>query len=176
MSDGMAYGLRVVPHGPTYRFDDHHVDDQAKRRLLVGKDRCCDIQLMDDAVSGVHCIIDRCDPMRVTVRDCLSDSGTWLNGARVIEGELHEGTLLSVGATTLVAVGAHGSADRVLMAAATMQEFLARAIDTYGSVRRAAHAIGVPRSTLDGWIRTKKFELARAATSKPVRGTEEEPA
>lgn len=170
MSDGMVHGLRVVPHGPTYRFDDH-VDG----RLLVGKYRCCDIQLTDDAVSGVHCIIDRCDPMRVTVLDCLSDSGTWLNGARIIEGELHEGTLLSVGATTLVAVGAHGSADRVLMAAATMQDFLVQAIDTYGSVRQAAHAIGVPRSTLDGWIRTEKFELARAATSKPVRGTEEEP-
>lgn len=166
--DPEVYGLRVLPHGPTYRFDDYRVGGQAKRRLLMGRGDACDIQLHDDAVSDVHCLIDRDHRMRAAVRDCGSDSGTRLNGARIIEGELHEGALLSVGDTTLVAVGAHGSADRVLMAAATLKEFLDRAIETHGSVSRAAVAIGVPRSTLHDWIKRKKYKPVRPPCA-PVR-------
>jgi transposase-like protein len=42
---------------------------------------------------------------------------------------------------------------RIVIPAASLAEFLARAVATHGSIRRAADAIGVPYSTLRGWLR-----------------------
>ena len=42
---------------------------------------------------------------------------------------------------------------RIVIPAASLAEFLARAVASHGSIRRAADAIGVPYSTLRGWLR-----------------------
>jgi len=41
----------------------------------------------------------------------------------------------------------------IIIPAATLAEFIARAVDSYGSIRSAADGIGVPNSTLRGWKR-----------------------
>ena len=40
----------------------------------------------------------------------------------------------------------------IIIPAATLAEFIARAVESYGSIRSAAEGIGVPRSTLRGWM------------------------
>jgi transposase-like protein len=44
---------------------------------------------------------------------------------------------------------------RIVIPATTLAEFLARAVTSHGSIRRAADAIGVPYSTLGGWLRRR---------------------
>jgi hypothetical protein len=41
----------------------------------------------------------------------------------------------------------------IIIPAATMPEFIARAVDSYGTIRSAARGIGVPFSTIRGWKR-----------------------
>ena len=41
----------------------------------------------------------------------------------------------------------------IIIPAATLAEFIARAVDSYGSIRSAADGIVVPYSTLRGWKR-----------------------
>jgi transposase-like protein len=41
---------------------------------------------------------------------------------------------------------------RIVIPATTLAEFLARAVASHGSIRRAADGIGVPYSTLRGWL------------------------
>ena len=41
----------------------------------------------------------------------------------------------------------------IIIPAATLAEFIARAVDSYGTIRSAARGIGVPVSTLRGWKR-----------------------
>jgi hypothetical protein len=44
---------------------------------------------------------------------------------------------------------------RIVIPATTLAEFLARAVASHGSIRRAANGIGVPYSTLGGWLRRR---------------------
>jgi transposase-like protein len=44
---------------------------------------------------------------------------------------------------------------RIVIPAASLAEFLAGAVASHGSLRRAADAIGVPYSTLRGWLRRR---------------------
>src|SRR5205807_2320682 len=64
--------------------------------MTLGRDRCCDIQLDAVEVSGVHCVITRCNGLHV--RDCKSRVGTHLNGERIHEAALHDGDVLQIGA------------------------------------------------------------------------------
>jgi hypothetical protein len=41
----------------------------------------------------------------------------------------------------------------IIIPAASMAEFIARAVESYGSIRSAAEGIAVPYSTLRGWKR-----------------------
>jgi hypothetical protein len=40
----------------------------------------------------------------------------------------------------------------IIIPAATLAEFIARAVESYGSIRGAAEGIGIPYSTLRGWL------------------------
>jgi transposase-like protein len=44
---------------------------------------------------------------------------------------------------------------RIVIPATTLAEFLAGALASHGSIRRAANGIGVPYSTLGGWLRRR---------------------
>jgi hypothetical protein len=52
--------------------------------------------------------------------------------------------------------GARASMPRgIVIPAASLAEFLAGAVASHGSIRRAADGIGVPYSTLRGWLRRR---------------------
>jgi len=68
--------------------------------LAFGSDPSNDICLMDDEVASTHCmIIAKCGV--VTVRDCFSESGTYVDSMRVREKQLHADAVVQVGQTKI---------------------------------------------------------------------------
>ena len=45
----------------------------------------------------------------------------------------------------------------IIIPASTLAEFIARAVESYGTIRQAAIGIAVPYSTLRGWKRGRYF-------------------
>lgn len=70
------------------------------RVVLIGRRRACDVVLPDRVISRAHAVIFRRDGRRF-VRDLSSKYGTYLNGERVREAELHPGDEIGVGPHTL---------------------------------------------------------------------------
>lgn len=155
-------GLRLLPHGPYYDLDAFRVEDRRKRILVIGAEIGCDLVFDDETVSGLHCLLERHGD-RVWVHDCDSKNGTRLNGVAVQVGELTPGASLVLGRVHLVAYGEGLPRNRVTLPAANLDEFLHSAVDAHGSLRGAAEALGLPYSTLRGWLK-KRFGGSRNAS------------
>lgn len=155
LQQGPVVGLRVLPHGRRFAFDSFCIEGFPKRILVIGAAPGCDMVIDDATVSGLHCLLER-HGERVLVHDCQSKNGTRVNGVRVQEGELTPGTLLTLGRISLVACGPDAHWRRVTLAAASHDEFLRTAVAAHGSLRAAAEALGLPYSTLRGWLKNKK--------------------
>jgi DNA-binding NtrC family response regulator len=69
--------------------------------LVVGKEPGCDVVLQDGFVSGRHLRLERRGG-RFHLRDLGSTNGTFLGGARVLDGEWLPGTAAAVGQAELV--------------------------------------------------------------------------
>lgn len=152
--DVPVVGLRVLPHGTVFAFDSYQIEGSAKRILVIGADIGCDLIIDDETVSGLHCLLER-HGERVLVHDCQSKNGTLVNGVALQEGELTPGSLLTLGRVSLVAYGPEAQRPRVTLAATTLDEFLQIAVKAHGSLRAAAEALGLPYSTLRGWIKKR---------------------
>jgi serine/threonine protein kinase len=74
--------------------------------LLLGRSRHSDTRLKDMSVSRVHAEVE-CKGKRVTVTDLESQSGTYLNGKRISEGDMKIGDVLRIGDTQLKLEGDH---------------------------------------------------------------------
>jgi serine/threonine protein kinase len=68
--------------------------------LLLGRGKQAAARLTDPHVSRTHCAIEVRGP-RLVLTDLESHSGTYVNGERVTEIELHPGDVIKVGATQL---------------------------------------------------------------------------
>jgi hypothetical protein len=153
-ADVPVVGLRVLPHGPAFAFDSFKMEGNTKRILVIGADMGCDVVIDDETVSGLHCLLER-HGERVLVHDCQSKNGTRVNGVALQEGELTPGSLLTLGRVSLVAYGPDTQRRRVTLPAASLDEFLRTAVKAYGSLRAAAEALGLPYSTLRGWLKNR---------------------
>ncbi len=60
------------------------------------------IQILDRIVSKEHCHIDLVDGRRWVIRDLGSLNGTYVNGERITERDLHDGDQITLGSTTIV--------------------------------------------------------------------------
>lgn len=156
-------GVRVLPNGPAYDFESFRFKGQPKRMLVVGANAGCDIVLDEPTVSARHCLIEMCD-QKVLIHDSKSTNKTRVNGAPVVHGELEAGALITLGRVKLVAYSKDGDV-KVPILARTLRTFIRVAVALCGgSVRKAAEAIGVPRSTLNDWLQNKfRNRGARAA-------------
>lgn len=152
--DVPVVGLRVLPHGRVFALNSFRLEGNAKRILVIGADLGCDVVIDDDTVSGLHCLLER-HGERVLVHDCQSKNGTRVNGVTLQEGELTPGSLLTLGRVSLVAYGPDAQRPRVTLAAASLDEFLRTAVNAHGSLRAAAEALGLPYSTLRGWLKKR---------------------
>ncbi len=66
------------------------------KRVMIGRDPDCDIQLMDPYVSSFHTVIFR-KGKRFFVRDLKSKNGTFLNEVLVEVAPLKNGDILKIG-------------------------------------------------------------------------------
>ena len=69
-------------------------------RLFVGSDEGSDICLPDENAASTHCQISA-ENGRITVRDCYSETGTFVDGNRISETQLEENAELGVGTAVL---------------------------------------------------------------------------
>jgi DNA-binding NtrC family response regulator len=65
-------------------------------RATIGADRACQLVLTDRSVSRRHVDIERVGS-RIVVRDLGSRNGTFFGGARIVEGEVPVGAVLTLG-------------------------------------------------------------------------------
>jgi hypothetical protein len=56
----------------------------------------------------------------------------------------------------------------IIIPAASLAEFRAGAVACYGSIRRAAAGIGIPYSTLRGWLRGRYADEGDHRTASPT--------
>lgn len=147
-------GVHVIPSGPRYLFQDAEGQETHRRYIVIGSAVDCDVRVDDPSVSAHHCSIVR-RRSRVYVNDLGSTNGIWVAGCRVPSCELHAGTIVTIGDTDIAAISQENADRDIVIAASTLPEFLRNAMDAYGSIRAAAHGIGVPYSTLRDWLRKK---------------------
>jgi hypothetical protein len=159
-TDNPVVGLQVLAseqaNSRRYRFEGFGRKRKRSmlRFLIIGASSECHIQLQDDLVSAVHCgLVHNFRTRRVTIHNCGSTNGLFVNGIRVEASELDPGDTITVGTTHLYAFGKDEPQGRILITASTHQEFIERAVATLGSVRAAAEAIDIPRTTLRDWLR-----------------------
>lgn len=70
-------------------------------RMLIGRDHDADVMVIDESVSLKHCeiILKR---GRFIVRDLNSQNGTFVNNSPVLESELKDGDILTIGRKNFV--------------------------------------------------------------------------
>ncbi len=90
------YSLRIVS-GP----DSGAAHAFQKRKITIGTDRSCDLQLNDHTVSRIHASLEF-GPGGFRLRDENSKNGIFANGFRVFDILLQDGAELSVGTTRLL--------------------------------------------------------------------------
>lgn len=71
------------------------------RSMVVGSSRSADLRIFDRTVSGRHCHLE-VHPGGVAVFDLGSKNGTFVGGARVKEASATNGTVLTLGQTSVV--------------------------------------------------------------------------
>ncbi len=117
--------------------------------LAVGSDPSNDICLMDDEVASTHCmIIAKCGV--VSVRDCFSESGTFVDSMRVREKQLHADAVVRVGQTKISV-----KLNRISQAPAVV-EALEIKISTPTSAENSAPHVEEVSDALDGIQREVK--------------------
>ncbi|MEQ9411739.1 MAG: FHA domain-containing protein [Fuerstiella sp.] len=71
-------------------------------RLFVGSDEASDVPVADERVAAVHCVISA-ESGCLTVRDCYSQAGTFVDDSRIREIQLTRNAEISVGPVVIIA-------------------------------------------------------------------------
>jgi len=99
---GLVVALRATRDGSAFPLSTE------ARRWVVGAAQSCDLVVDDPCVSQMHCILERRPGGAILVRDRRSRNGTHIDGNAVEAAELRVGSYLTIGRSTLVAIGASG--------------------------------------------------------------------
>jgi pSer/pThr/pTyr-binding forkhead associated (FHA) protein len=134
-------GLEVLASGERLVFP-------AEKWIVIGAAPEAHFVVDDPLVSRRHCMVERRGLRRITVHDCGSKNGTWIDDSSVSVADLPFGAVLTVGGTAMVPFTRTGPAGL------SLGDFIGRSVRAHGSIRRAARALRVPRSTLSHWLRT----------------------
>src|SRR5262249_4876481 len=76
------------------------LDAASPSRILVGQSEVCDVRVGDRQVSRRHAAIELAGP-NLHLVDLGSTNGTYVDGVRVIDAFLREGSILRMGATAM---------------------------------------------------------------------------
>lgn len=154
--DDPVRGVRLLTHGPVFHLDNYRYEGKPKCGAVIGSDPHCDISVTVDGVAELHCILLR-EPDGLWIQNCNPKNRTMINEAQIDKALLPVGGLLRAGPLMFVAFGRKGDDQEIRIGAECLQEYIANAKKLYGSIREAARAIGVPESTLRGWLNSGKF-------------------
>jgi two-component system, NtrC family, response regulator HydG len=91
----------------------------------IGRGEDCQLMLNDPVASRVHAVVDS-TPDGWFLRDCNSRNGTYVNGQKIDEARLVDGTLFKIGAAEFVF---HQSADRPTIATAGVTQTIIRNVE-----------------------------------------------
>jgi pSer/pThr/pTyr-binding forkhead associated (FHA) protein len=69
--------------------------------VYLGKDMSCHIQVAAPDIEPRHCRFE-INEGKLLIKDMRSNSGTFVNGAQILEAQLHDGDILSIGYIELV--------------------------------------------------------------------------
>ena len=104
----IASGIEARPHGRDRAYlivlagtNVGEMHRLSRERVVVGRGSAADIPLLDDGVSRAHAEISVRDDA-VFIRDLGSRNGTYCNGSRVDERQLHDGDKIQLGQTTIL--------------------------------------------------------------------------
>jgi len=78
------------------REPDGKVVELGHEQTLIGRGRDCGLRVMDEGISRHHCLVAMVGG-RWLAQDLDSSNGTFLNGLRIVAGELREGDVLRLG-------------------------------------------------------------------------------
>ncbi len=98
----LVWWLNIVWH-PTRQVVDRRISLRGRRQIILGRYEAVfgeDVQ--DTRMSRRHASIKVRDGA-VRIEDLSSRNGTWINGTRVLRGQLRDGDILAVGSMLLVA-------------------------------------------------------------------------
>jgi transcriptional regulator with GAF, ATPase, and Fis domain len=74
---------------------------EIKTYLYIGKDPSCGMFIENNMIEKKHCLIE-VKNNAVFIKDLRSTLGTYINGTRIIEAELQDGDIITVGSTELM--------------------------------------------------------------------------
>lgn len=132
-------------------------DNTVLRLLSIGRRRTCNIVVDQPTASAVHCIIERRRPRGTWIRPCSARSAVYLDGHRISESApLLVGMELRIGDALFIGTNEAG---KFPILASTIDEFMWKAFQRYGTFKRAAQSIGTSPETMRRRIRA----LERAA-------------
>jgi hypothetical protein len=80
--------------GRALRFD--------KELVVLGSEAHCDVRVIDRGVAPEHCGLRDRGNDEFVLSDFNTDAGTWVNGQRVAQVQVHEGDLIRVGDTEFI--------------------------------------------------------------------------
>lgn len=84
-----------------------HLSDSGQRTnlsslLVIGSDPGCGLHIQGAGVAERHCRIEQKNDSTWILRDLRSSEGTYLNNAKILEAELCDGDIISIGETELL--------------------------------------------------------------------------
>ncbi|MCX7832545.1 MAG: FHA domain-containing protein [Actinobacteria bacterium] len=65
-------------------------------RIFIGRGSEVDVSILDESISSKHCLITQ-RKGRFLIKDLNSKNGTFVNGQPILESELKDGDLLTIG-------------------------------------------------------------------------------
>lgn len=145
-TDDPVLGLRLVPGGARYRFEDLLQANSRRQVWVIGSLERCDIRIENPQVSAMHCMLIRNRrSKRVCIYDLQSTNGVRVNSTKIRAAELEPGDTLAIGEAHLYAFGVEDKPKDIIIASPKLPQYLEKAIETYGGVRPAARALDAPR-------------------------------
>lgn len=106
--------------------------------LNIGKDNTCTVQVFDSYMSERHARLEA-KGTTCLIKDLRSDSGTFVNGAQVLEAILKDGDLITLGSTDFVV---HDSrVKKKDFGLTSKSEFWKSQLDSLGSVASTKHPV-----------------------------------
>jgi transcriptional regulator with GAF, ATPase, and Fis domain len=106
--------------------------------MTVGADSSCQVQIIMANVDARHCRIEIKNDA-LFIKDQRSEHGTFVNGAKILEAELQDGDLISLGYADLVIHDLHKTQNEFPMK--SRSEFWQQTLNSLGHIAESDHSV-----------------------------------